>query len=563
MRRYTWRTRVCVGACVMIVAASASAGARCSSTVNAHREDYGALSVLDVYGSYRDMGCQQVELLGPEAREMGDLYRSRLADVVRARGVSTRLMGAVLFPLWAMVGPFHDDSSFFDEAFGIAEALRISDADAVRLVYGAVFGGGSTAFAATRTATADGGAIVGRNVDWSDDGGRRRPIAIRYHPANGDLVHVIATWPLVLIPIVGINEAGLTVSINFFDADKMIAFRIPRFLYRRVLQRATTVDEALAILAEGGNRGGPGFLVLADAAGAIALAECAVDGCAVHRPADDWLAQSNHARTEAMRPHDEGRTADSFRRRAAMEAAVRGHLGEIAPQVAATILRDRSNSAFINDYTVANLRVLNSVVVQPAARVMWHSTTMQPIAAFGEMIPLCATREACEARPLAADPRLGAGGLQHEVEIVAAMREAARIFATGRPAEAGAAWDRLADAERLLEPRRLAWARARARWASGRLAEAERLLAVADVDDAPFEIRAYARVARAMLADRLGRRSDAVDGYRSAEAYLDEHSEYDAAALIAPLRAWVRTGLARGNVGAAMPEMPDLLAIPR
>jgi len=360
------------------------------------------------------------------------------------------------------------------------------------------------------------------------------------------------------------NAAGLAISINFFDADTMLGLGIPRILYRRVLQRARTVPEALALLAEGGNRGGAGILTLADSDGAIALVECTAKACAVHEAGDDWFGQSNHTRTPAMHPHDQGRSADSDRRRTAIEAAVRRRLGAIDPVIATEILRDRSNTPFINDATVANLRVLNAVVLEPATRTMWHSTTRQPLAPFGEMIPLAVGDDAPSAAPLPADPRLGSAALQSEVETVAAMRQASRLFAIGRVGDAGAIWDRFAaDPARGLEPHRLAWARARVRWSIGRLAEAEDLLAAADVDAAPFEVRAYARVARGLVADRQGRRAAALAHYREADAYLAAHPTYDAPFLVEPLHHWIGAGLGAPATAARMPAMPDLQCIPQ
>ncbi len=530
----------------------------------AARADRGDLIVLDLYGSYRDMGRQESELLGPTARALADLYAGRWARLVRRQGMLGGFVDRLALPIWSSLGGWREDSGFFDEGAGIARALGERDADGVRWLYGAVFGGGSTAFAATRSATADGGAIVGRNVDWSDDTGQRRPVVRRYHPDNGDLVYLTASWPLIFVPLVGLNAAGLAISMNFFDADEMIGLGFPRILYRRLLQRARTVEDALALLAEGGNRGGASILVLADAGGAIAIAECAATRCSIHRPAEDWVAQGNHTRTAMMHDHDEGRWSDSVRRQDAMADAVRRRVGTITPEVAAEILRDRSNSRFSNDSTVANLRVLNAVVVHPASRTLWHSTTMQPIAPFGEMVPFSVEEPGAGRPAVAADPRVSGGMLQREVEVVAAMRQAERLFEGGRVGDAGRLWDRLAvEAPDLLEPSRLAWVRARVRWSLGRLAGADELLARADVDEAPFEVRAYARLVRAMVADRMGRRTEALDHYRRAGALLDAHPEYDAPSMVGPLRAWIRAGFAGAETRGRFPAMPDLQNIPR
>ncbi|MCC6848192.1 MAG: hypothetical protein IT294_06790 [Deltaproteobacteria bacterium] len=566
-RRVPAPTAAAVGAMLWMIVATgtvATAGAEDAGARRPRRADHGALVVLDVYGTYEEMGRQQAALLGDEAGAVRDLYADRWRGLVRAQGAVGRFVDAVVFPIWSGLGGWREDSGFFAEAAGIARALDVGGAtDGMRLLYGGVFGGGSTVFAATRSATVDGRALIGRNVDWSDDGGRRRPVVTRYHPANGDLPHLTASWPLVIVPIVGVNAAGLAISINFFDADVMMGLGFPRFLYRRVLQRAHTVEEALALLADGGNRGGAGMLVLADADGTLALAECTAMRCAVLRPSADWLAHSNHARTPEMRPHDEGRTADSDRRLAAMEAAVRERLGRIDPGAAAAILRDRANTAFINDAAVANLRVLNAVVVDPRARLFWHGTTQQPLAPFGALVPLAVDDEApVAAAPIAADPQLGGPALTREREVVAAMRQAIRVFEGGRAGDAGAIWDRLAGMPATgLEPHRLAWARARVRWSTGRLTEADTLLAAADADGAPFEVRAYARVARGLVADRRGARADALRWYRAADAYLAAHPWYDAPFLVEPLRRAIRTGLAAPAI--AMPAMPDLQNIPR
>jgi len=564
MQRTTWRHAI-AAAGAMGVALAVVAGSDASAAEGrARRTDHGALIVIDLHGSYEAMGRQQVELLAAETRELGELYGDRWKGLVRSQGFLGRVVNGLVLPVWTTFGGWREDSGLFEETAGIARALAARDSDGVRYLYGGVFGGGSTVFAATGPATADGRALIGRNVDWSDDGGRRRPLVARYHPDNGDLVHLTVSWPLIVVPIVGLNEAGLAVSINFFDSDQMFGLGFPRYLYRRLLQRARTVDEALALLAEGGNRGGAGFLVLADAGGDVALAECSATRCAVFRPADGWFGHANHSRTPEMRDHDEGRSADTDRRRRAMEAAVERHLGRITPEIAATILRDRSNSPFMNDATVANLRVLNPVVVDPQRRLLWHSTTQQPLAPFGEMIPLTVDGSTADVAPIAADPRLATAGMRGEIATVAAMRQASRLFAVGRVGDAGAIWDRLAaEPANGLEPRRLAWARARTRWSTGRLAEADVLLADADVDQAPFEVRAHAKVVRAMIADRQARRDDALGHYRDAAAWLDAHAAYDAPTLVGPLRRWIADGVAAPALARRFPAMPDLQCIPQ
>ncbi len=527
-----------------------------------HREDRGDLIVLHLRGSYREMGRQQVELLGPLAQEVYEVQRADWYGLIKDLGFAGKLADLILPRFWTSLWFRFEKSGYYEEMNGMADALRVSRADGWRGVVGAL-GSGSTVFLATRSATPDGQAIVGRNVDWPDRYGCRRPVVSHYHPTNGDLAHVIATWPILGFPIVGLNEAGLALSMNFFAADEILGLGRSQWPWRRALQQATSVEDGIRTFTETRNRGLAGFAAMADANGEIAIVECTPTECAVFRPDGDWFAQSNHALTEKMIPHDRGRNLDTFSRRVAMEDAVRPHLGKITPEIAARIIRDRSNSSYVNDSTVANTGVINSVVVHPASNILWHSTTKQPLAPFGEMVPFSVSVDVSNTPTLPADPRLGTPVMKHEAALIGELRRAVRLFDQGKAEEAGAIWDRLAEnPEPILEPSRLTWARARVRWTVGRSEDADELLAGLDTDGVIFEVRGHGLVVRALIADRAGRRGDAIRLYRRAQAYLDAHPDYNHQFIEAPLRAIVSAGLKAPQVKGSMPKMPDLQKVP-
>jgi hypothetical protein len=450
----------------------------------------------------------------------------------------------------------------YDEINGMADGLGVSGADALRGVLG-VLGSGTTAFVATRSATADGSAVMGKNTDWSDSYGLRRPVVAHYNPVNGDLPHVMATWPLLSLPLVGVNSAGFTLGMNFFTADEILGIGPAQWPWRRALQTATSVEEGVRIFRRAGIRGLSGFFSLADAQGDVALIECSPRQIAVARFREGWFAQSNHARTKRMVPHDRGVSPGSEQRRTAMEAAVRPNLGKITPELTAQILRDRSNSPYVNESVVANLHVLNSTVVHPASRTLWHSTTMQPQAPFGEMLPFTPGDAAPSAAAIPSDPRLGSEEMDHEASVIAGVRSAVRLFDEGNYEEAGVIWDRFADrGEPVLEPHRLAWARARVGLMLGRWDESEALLAPLDADETPFDVRAHACVARAWIADRTARRADALRLYRRAQAYLDEYPQYNHQFTINPMRGWVALGLKSPQTNGDLPVPPHLQLVP-
>ena len=488
------------------------------------REDHGDLIVLHLQGSYREMGRQQAELLGPVLRRVYEIQHADFERGLASAGAAASWLDWLLFPLWSWIGPHYEESGFHDEIYGLAAGLGVPPADVLRALF--ALSGGSTVFAATRSATADGAALIGRNVDWADGMGARRPLVLDVHPTNGDLAHLFVGWPLVGLPAVGLNEAGFALSLNFFVADPQVGLLLPQWPHRLALQRAHDVAEGIEIFQQARLRGIAGFIAMADASGEIALVECLPAACSVFRPDADWFAQANHARIPAMIPHDRYRSPDSFERREGMERAVAPHLGRLTPQLAARILRDRSQARWANESTVGNLQVLNAAIVHPASRTLWHSTAMQPHAAFGAYLPLRIGAGAAGSPEIPADPRLASPAAAAEAVASADARRAIRHSDQGQLAEARAIWDRLARAQGPLDPTRIAWERALVRWRAGEILAAYQMLAPLEAADAAFDARAHGLFARGVLADALGRRAEALRLYALAQVHLDTHPEY-------------------------------------
>lgn len=513
------------------------------------REDYGDLIVLHLHGSYQEMGRQQADLLGPVLRRVYEIQRDEFARGLASAGAAASWLDWVLFPLWAWIGPHYEESGLHDEVAGQAAGLGVPPAEVMRALF--ALSGGSTVFAATRSATADGAALIGRNVDWGDGMGARRPLVLDVHPTNGDLAHLFVGWPLVGLPTVGLNEAGFALSLNFFIADTQVGLLLPQWPHRRALQRAKNVSEGIAIFQQARLRGIAGYIAMADASGEIALIECLPAKCSVFRPDADWFAHSNHARTPEMIPHDRYRSPDSFERREGMERAVAPHLGRLDPQLAAGILRDRSHARWANESTVANLGVLNAAIVHPASRTLWHSTSMQPHAPFGAYLPLRIGGGAADASEIPADPMLASQTAADEKAASTDARRAIRHSDQGELAEARAIWDRLARAQGPLDPARIAWEQGLVRWRAGEILEAYQALAPLEAEAAAFEVRAHGLFARGVLADALGRRTEALRLYALAQAHLDARPEYT---FFDALRARIAEGRA-GPLGiGVLPE---------
>lgn len=517
------RTRCLLGLLVAGVVLATGAGATGASQPS--RRDAGDLIVLEVSGSYEAMGRQQAELLGEDLRRVYTLQKADHDRAVAHGGVSATLLDVAGIPLWAAVGGAFDDSSLHDELAGMAAGLGVSRSDLMRALLS--LGGGSTVFAATRGATADGAALIGRNVDWDDGLGARRPLLVHYRPDNGDLEHLFAGWPLVGVPTVGVNAAGFALSLNYFETDPQVGMLLPQWPHRRALQKARSVAEGIEIFEQARERGISAFMVMADAAGEIAMIECTPKRCAVFHPGDDWFAQSNHARTPEMIPFDRYRSPDSFDRLAGMEAAVRRHAGGITPEAAAEILRDRSTHPWPNASNVANLYVLNAAIVHPASRTLWHATSMEPFAPFGAYEGFSLAPGVAPAK-IAASPFSGSAPQARERASIDRARRALHAAAEDRAAEAVPLFDAiLAESPLVLDPARIALGAGWARLAAGDATGAQAVLARARAAAVADDVRIDALSLSALAADRLGRRDEAAALHAATLALIEAHPEWN------------------------------------
>jgi hypothetical protein len=514
------------------------------------RIDHGDLILLEVHGSYREMGRQAGRLLGEDGRRVLEL---NLETYRRSQqgGFGAWIFDRVVLPLAARF--MSDDTGVMAEAAGYAQALGVSRTDFLRSQIGAGAGAGSTVLAATRSATADGNALLVRNVDWIDFGGLLKPTVIHYHPDNGDQEYLSAGWPLLQLPTVGINASGLAFSLNYFATDPQMEPTSSSYPYRRVLQKASTVEEAIALFQADFPIVIAGFFVVADAAGDLALVECTTTRCEVFRPERDWFAHSNHARTESMQDVDQFRGPDSLDRRRLMEAAFAPHDGRLDPARGAEILRNREGHAFPNASVVGNLFALNAAVLEPARRVLWHSDLIEPYAPFGSYVPIAMDGHGEGLQAVPASAFLNTEAYRSEARAVTAVRAALNAQLVGGDLErANQLWaDIFADPPTQLDASLLALGWAYSLLQQERFAECASALDTHVAPGASREARVNASLLRGACADGLGERDRAIAGYSQAAALMDEVPDYTS-------YDYLRGLVAAGQAHALGPEDVEL-----
>jgi hypothetical protein len=209
-------------------------------------------------------------------------------------------------------------------------------------------------------ASPDGVARFGRNLDFPGfDIADKATVVMVYRPQDGRNAFVAVGWPGMCGVLSGMNEHGLVLANMEVKRGMRLPTAMPYILlYRTVLERCKTVDEAVALL-QRTPRQTANNLMLMDAAGGRAVVEITPDSVHVRR-ADDGqaLISTNHQRGE--------QTWDSTGRCPRYDSllsASKGGYGKIDVATLEGMLADASQGKM----------TLQSMVFEPSTRTMYLS----------------------------------------------------------------------------------------------------------------------------------------------------------------------------------------------
>ena len=244
---------------------------------------------------------------------------------------------------------------------------------------------GCSSFATWGTQSADSSLLIGRNFDFyvGDAFAENKQVAF-YTPDQGYKFASVG-WPGMIGVLSGMNETGLTVTINAAKSAVPTGSATPiSILTREILQYASTIDEAFAIAKKRKTFVSESILIGSAKDGKAAIIEKSPEKTVLFKGKEsDRLISTNHYQSEEFSKDERNmeniRTSDSPYRFARLEELIKENM-PIDASKAASILRNHkglqdADLGLANEMAINQFIAHHSVIFQPEKRLMWVSTS--------------------------------------------------------------------------------------------------------------------------------------------------------------------------------------------
>lgn len=251
---------------------------------------------------------------------------------------------------------------------------------------------GCSSFAAWGNKTEDGNLIVGRNFDFyvGDEFSKNKIIAF-VNPTEG-YNFMSVNWPGMIGVVSGMNDQGLTVTINAGKSDIPWVAKTPiSILTREILQYASNIKEAIAIAKKRQVFVSESIFIGSAKDNRAITIEVSPKNFGVYEVDNsNQLICSNHFQSEAYAEDKKNllhkAESHSQYRYERMEELLNAS-PKLTPQIAVDILRDKNglNNTSIgygNEKALNQLIAHHAVVFKPEERLVWVSSNPYQLGAF-------------------------------------------------------------------------------------------------------------------------------------------------------------------------------------
>ena len=239
---------------------------------------------------------------------------------------------------------------------------------------------GCTAFAAWGSKSADTSLIIGRNFDfYMGDEFSMEKIICFVHPDSGYNFMMI-TWGGMIGVVSGMNEKGLTITLNAAKSSIPYGAKTPvSIVAREILQYASSIEDAFSIAQKRETFVSEAFLVGSAHDGKAVIIEKSPENTAIYDPGTNYLVLTNHFQSDEFRNDplnienmDNGTSVYRYLR----VEEILSQIPKIDPVIAASVLRDQkgiggTDIGLGNEKSVNQLIAHHSVIFEPSKLLVW------------------------------------------------------------------------------------------------------------------------------------------------------------------------------------------------
>jgi len=253
---------------------------------------------------------------------------------------------------------------------------------------------GCSSFAAWGDKSTDGKLILGRNFDFyaGDDFAKDKVVAF-VDPDKGN-PFMMVTWPGMIGAVSGMNNQGLTVTINAGKSRIPLIAKTPiSILTREILQYAATIEEAIAIARKRQVFVSEAIMVGSAKDGKAILIEVSPKNFGVYEVpnSSDQLLCSNHFQSDSYK--DDKRNIETIKNSHSKYRFEKlteefEQNPKINPKIAASILRDTKALegglplGYGNEKALNQLLAHHGVIFQPDDLKVWVSASPYQLGEF-------------------------------------------------------------------------------------------------------------------------------------------------------------------------------------
>ncbi|MAZ72495.1 MAG: acyl-CoA--6-aminopenicillanic acid acyl-transferase [Flavobacteriaceae bacterium] len=251
---------------------------------------------------------------------------------------------------------------------------------------------GCTSFAVWDEKSEDGNLLIGRNFDfYAGDAFAEEKIIAFMNPEEGHKFMSV-TWGGFIGVVSGMNNQGLTVTINAGKSKIPLAAKTPiSIVTREILQYASTIDEAIAIAKKREVFVSEAIMVGSASDGKAVVIEVSPNNFGVYEVENSSaLICANHFQSDAykkdrrnLKTIEESHTTYRFNRMTELLDSEE----KVTPSEAVSILRNREgvnnkDIGYGNEKALNQLLAHHGIVFQPAQLKVWVSANPYQLGAF-------------------------------------------------------------------------------------------------------------------------------------------------------------------------------------